>query len=68
MNKNILSILIATLFATSLDSYECCSYPGGCYYDCRQSACLVTGILIGTAVIAGLVAIVVHESNCSHSH
>lgn len=45
---------------------ECVS--GECYYNSRQSACLAAGIGIGVLVFAGMIAIVVNEGNCSHSH
>lgn len=42
--------------------------PGNTYYSSRSIACYVTGLVLGVAVIAGLVAIVVNQSNCAHSH
>lgn len=42
--------------------------PGTSYYNSRSIACYTTGLIIGVAVIAGLVAIVVNQSNCAHSH
>lgn len=42
--------------------------PGSTYYNSRSIACYVTGLVLGVAVIAGLVAIVVNQSNCAHSH
>ena len=42
--------------------------PGISYYNSRSIACYATGLVIGVAVIAGLVAIVVNQSNCAHSH
>lgn len=55
---------------TNPDCYKKPRYerPGSCYYDCRGAACYVTALILGVAVIAGLVAIVVHESHCSHAH
>lgn len=42
--------------------------PGTSYYNSRSIACYATGLVIGVAVIAGIVAIVVNQSNCAHSH
>ena len=42
--------------------------PGEAYYNSRSIACYTTGLVLGVAVIAGLVAIVVNQSNCAHSH
>ncbi len=42
--------------------------PGTSYYNSRSIACYGTALVLGVAVIAGLVAIVVNQSNCAHSH
>lgn len=50
------------------DECECYERPGTCYYDCRSAPCYITAFIIGTAVIAGMVAIVIRESHCNHAH
>lgn len=42
--------------------------PGECYYSCRNAACLAAGIIIGTALFVGMVAVVINESNGDSSH
>lgn len=42
--------------------------PGTSYYNSRSIACYATSMVLGVAVLAGLVAIVVNQSNCAHSH
>ena len=42
--------------------------PGNCYYSARHIACYTTGLVLGAAMIAGIIAIVVHENHCAHSH
>lgn len=68
MKKKFISLMVTCLLFTRLYGYDdCLGHPGSCYTDCRETACLVTSILVGTAVIVGLVAIVISESHCSHS-
>ncbi len=42
--------------------------PGTTYYNSKSIACYGVALVLGVAVIAGLVAIVVNQSNCAHSH
>ena len=45
----------------------CSNCSGYAYYNCRNAACLTAGILIGTAVIVGMIVIVINQSHCAHS-
>lgn len=72
IHKNkILAILICCLLQTTLFAKEprCpAPVPGDCYIDCRRAAAIITGMAIGTLLFAGILAIVISDGRCSHSH
>lgn len=51
--------------ARQLSQQEC---YGSCYYNCRSAGCYIAGVILGTAAIAGIAAIIIHDSSCAHSH
>lgn len=39
---------------------------GAGYFDCRRGYCLITGVVIGTALFVGMVALIINESDHAH--
>lgn len=71
--KRIASIALAlSLISTSAQSYEeeiICTYDcaGEGYYNSRRACQLVVGTLVGAAVIATMIVIVVKDGKSAHS-
>lgn len=66
-----LCLLLQLTFGKAI-AYEeevlCDDCPGECYYNACRAGCLAAGIIVGVAVFAGMIAVVVKDGSCSHSH
>lgn len=76
MKKSILTLLlasVATLPFNQLSAYEYVTDTGGNGYDdCCRSICIVPAIGFAAAIVAGIIAVGVHNrshsGHSSHSH